>query len=57
MTITFIGCYLTFFIAEFYFKTSGIISLVVYGIYMGNFSKSIINHHSLHSLEQIWSFF
>jgi len=54
--VTFIGCYFTFFIAEFYFHTSGIISLVFFGVLMGHYGKSNFHPESMHLIESIWSF-
>lgn len=54
--LTFIGCYGTFFLAEFYFHTSGIISLVFFGVLMGHYGKSNFHPESMHLIEQVWSF-
>ena len=56
ISLTFISCYLTFFISEFYFEVSGIISLVTLGVLMGKFGKVSINSETEKNLHSVWSF-
>lgn len=56
LAYTFIGCYFTFFIAEFYLKVSGIIAIVTLGVLMGKYGKVNINPESEHAIHSVWSF-
>lgn len=55
-SITFAACYFTFFISEFYFEVSGIISIVTLGVMMGKYGKVKMNPESEHSVHAVWSF-
>lgn len=49
-TITIVACYLCFYIAEFTFiKVSGILSIVVLGLFMSAFGKAKIYPESEHA--------
>ena len=54
--LTFIACYFTFFISEFYLGVSGIIAIVTLGVMMGKFGRTSMNPESEHSLHIVWSF-
>ena len=56
INLTFISCYLTFFLSEFYFEVSGIISLVTLGVLMGKFGKVNIHSETETHLHSVWSF-
>ena len=56
-TITFIACYLGFYIAEFTFiKVSGILTMIGLGLFMSAFGKVNIYPESEHALHTIWAF-
>lgn len=56
INLTFISCYLTFFLSEFYFEVSGIISLVTLGVLMGKFGKVNIHSETEVHLHSVWTF-
>lgn len=39
VSLTFVSAYLTFYLAEDVFGTSGVLSVVAFGIFMGTFAK------------------
>lgn len=56
-TITFICCYIVFYMAEFtFFHVSGILSIVVLGLFMSAFGKTKIYPESEHAVHTVWSF-
>jgi NhaP-type Na+/H+ or K+/H+ antiporter len=56
IAITFMSCYLTFFIGEVYLGVSGIIAIVALGILMAMFGKVRINHEVEHSVHVVWTY-
>ncbi len=50
------ACYFTFFLSEFYFEVSGIISIVTLGVLMGTFGRVNINSDSEKSLHSVYQF-
>ena len=59
VNVTFISCYMLFFIAEFVdlgVKISGIIALVSLGLFMSAFGKTRINAESEHSVHTFWKY-
>ena len=57
INITFVGAYLCFYIAEFtWVKVSGILSLVVLGLYMSAVGKKKIYPESEHALHNVWAY-
>lgn len=57
VTVTVVGAYLCFYLAEFTFlKVSGILSIVVLGLYMSAVGKRKIYPESEHALHNVWSF-
>jgi NhaP-type Na+/H+ or K+/H+ antiporter len=55
--ITFVGAYLCFYIAEFtWVKVSGILSIVVLGLYMSAVGKRKIYPESEHALHNVWGY-
>lgn len=56
-TITFICCYIVFYLAEFtFFHVSGILAIVVLGLFMSAFGKTKIYPESEHAVHTVWSF-
>lgn len=56
-TITFIACYIIFYCAEFtFFHVSGILAIVVLGLFMSAFGKTKIYPESEHAVHTVWSF-
>ena len=56
-TVTFIACFICFYCAEFTFlHVSGILAIVVLGLFMSAFSKSKIYPESEHALHVVWGF-
>lgn len=56
-TITFICCYIVFYFAEFtFFHVSGILAIVVLGLFMSAFGKTKIYPESEHAVHTVWSF-
>lgn len=56
-TVTFMTCYITFYFAEFTFlQVSGILAIVVLGLFMSAFGKSNIYPESEHAVHTVWSF-
>lgn len=56
-TITFIACYIVFYFAEFtFFHVSGILAIVVLGLFMSAFGKTKIYPESEHAVHTVWSF-
>lgn len=57
VTVTVIGAYLCFWVAEFTFlKVSGILSIVTLGLYMSAVGKRKIYPDSEHAMHDVWSF-
>lgn len=56
IAITFMTCYITFFIGETYLGVSGILAIVSLGVLMSMFGKVRINPESEHSVHIVWSF-
>ncbi len=57
VTIMVIFCYSTYLIAEFSaLKVSGIVSVVVYGLYMNVFGKTIITREVDNYVNTFWSY-
>ena len=57
INITFVGAYLCFYFAEFtWLKVSGILSIVVLGLYMSAVGKRKIYPESEHALHNTWSY-
>jgi NhaP-type Na+/H+ or K+/H+ antiporter len=55
--VTFIACFLSFYLAEFTsLHVSGILSLVVLGLYLSATGKTKIYPESEHALHVVWSF-
>ena len=55
--VTFITCYICFYIAEFTFlNVSGILSVVFLGLFMSAYGKTKIYPESEHAVHTIWSF-
>jgi len=55
--ITFFTCYIVFYMAEFTFLgVSGILSIVVLGLFMSAYGKTSISTDSEHAVHTIWSF-
>ena len=54
--LTFLSCYLVFFISEVFLQVSGIIAIVTLGVLMAKFGKVSINPESQHSLHNVWSY-
>ncbi|EGR27161.1 sodium hydrogen exchanger family protein, putative [Ichthyophthirius multifiliis] len=56
-TVTFIVCYICFYLAEFSFlAVSGILSIVVLGLFMSANGKTKIYPESEHAVHTVWSF-
>ena len=55
ITITFIACYLLFFIAETQFFVSGILALVTLGLFMSAYGKTKIDTEAEHALHAVWT--
>lgn len=56
-TVTFITCYICFYLAEFTFlHVSGILALVVLGLFMSAHGRTKIYPESEHSVHTVWSF-
>ena len=50
------GAYLTFFVSELHaVHVSGILALVVLGLYMGVYGKARLTHESEHAIHSVWS--
>jgi NhaP-type Na+/H+ or K+/H+ antiporter len=57
VTVTVVGAYLCFWVAEFTFlKVSGILSIVSLGLYMSAVGKRKIYPESEHAMHDVWSF-
>jgi NhaP-type Na+/H+ or K+/H+ antiporter len=56
IAITFMACYVTFFVGETYLGVSGILAIVSLGVLMSMFGKVRINPESEHSVHIVWSF-
>lgn len=57
INITFVAAYLCFYIAEFtWVKVSGILSIVVLGLYMSAVGKRKIYPESEHALHNAWAY-
>ena len=56
ISITFMTCYLTFFVGETYLGVSGILAIVSLGVLMSMYGKVRINPESEHSVHIVWSF-
>lgn len=59
VNITFIACYMVYFVAEnvdLGIKISGIIALVALGLFMAAFGKTRINAESEHAVHTFWKF-
>ena len=57
INVTFIGAYLTFYIAEFtWVKVSGILAVVTLGLYMSAVGKRKIYPESEHAMHHVWSY-
>lgn len=57
VTVTFVSCYITFYIAEFTFlKVSGILAIVSLGLFMSAFGKVSIYPESEHAVHTVWAF-
>lgn len=57
VTVTVVGAYLCFYLAEFTFlKVSGILSIVVLGLYMSAVGRRKIYPESEHALHNVWCF-
>ena len=56
IAITFMSCYVTFFVGETYLGVSGILAIVSLGVLMSMFGKVRINPESEHSVHMVWSF-
>lgn len=55
--ITFLACYFCFWLAEYTFlKVSGILSIVVLGLFLSAMARTRIHPESEHSLHAIWSY-
>lgn len=57
LAYTFIGCYFSFFISEFYLGVSGIISIVTLGVLMGIYGKTNMHPSSEAAIHSVWTFF
>lgn len=56
ITLTFIMCYLAFFVAEFMgYKISGILAIVSLGLFMSAFGKTTVDPEGEHSLHAVWA--
>ena len=56
ITLTFIMCYMAFFIAEFLdLHLSGILAIVSLGLFMSAFGKTTVDPEGEHSLHAVWS--
>jgi len=55
ITITFIACYLLFFLAETQFHVSGILALVTLGLFMSAYGKTKIDTDAKEALHAVWS--
>lgn len=56
ISITFIGCYLCFYVAEFtWVKVSGILSIVSLGLFFSAVGKRKIYPESEHALHNVWA--
>lgn len=57
VTITFVACYICFYLAEFtFFKVSGILAIVSLGLFMSAFGKTSIYPESEHAVHVVWAF-
>jgi NhaP-type Na+/H+ or K+/H+ antiporter len=56
ITITFLSCYLTFFLAENVVKVSGLLSVVVLGVLMAMHAKMRMNPETLETIHIVISF-
>ena len=54
--LTFLACYLSFFVSEFYLEVSGIISIVSLGVLFSVSGKSKIHPESEHSMHSVWHY-
>ena len=55
ITITFIACYILFFLAEAQFHVSGILALVTLGLFMSAYGKTKIDTDAKEALHAVWS--
>jgi len=55
ITITFIACYLLFFLAEVQFHVSGILALVALGLFMSAYGQTKIDIDAKEALHAVWS--
>lgn len=57
INITFVMCYLLFYVAEnFHYEVSGILALVTLGLFMSAMGKTSIISESEHAVHTVWSF-
>jgi NhaP-type Na+/H+ or K+/H+ antiporter len=57
INITFVMCYLLFYVAEnFHYEVSGILALVTLGLFMSAFGKTNIISESEHAVHTVWGF-
>lgn len=55
--VTFIMCFLTFYVSEFtFFHVSGILAIVVLGLFMSAHGRTKIYPESEHSVHTVWAF-
>ena len=54
VTTTIVAAYLTFFLAEFYLKVSGVLAVVALGLYFGHRGRTSISPEVEHGLHQFW---
>ena len=54
--LTFIFTYLTFYLCEFQFHTSGILGVICLGLFWSAFGKTKIRPESAHAVHTVWSF-
>ena len=54
VSATLVAAYLTFFMAEYFFKVSGVLALVVLGLYFGSIGRTSISPEVEHFLHEFW---
>jgi len=52
--ITVATCYICFFVAEIYCKVSGVLAVVVLGVYMSHFGRTAISVQVEHTMHTFW---
>ena len=54
ITILVCGVYTTFFLAEYHFHVSGVLAVVVFGVYLGKERELVVGHRVEHRNHEFW---